>query len=38
MIRHDMSKEIALDYTEYLMIFEKCGDAYARDEFVQAGR
>ncbi|KAL1883475.1 hypothetical protein Plec18167_002479 [Paecilomyces lecythidis] len=31
-----MSTEIALDFTEQLMIFEECGNVYARDEFVQA--
>lgn len=36
MILHDMSGEIALDFTEQLMVFEKCGNVYARDEFVQA--
>ncbi|KAF4212685.1 hypothetical protein CNMCM8980_000778 [Aspergillus fumigatiaffinis] len=36
MFRDGMSKNIALDFTEQLMIFEKCGNVYARDEFVQA--
>jgi hypothetical protein len=31
-----MSEEIALDFTEQLLIFEKCGNVYAREEFVQA--
>ncbi|GES63220.1 NmrA-like family protein [Aspergillus terreus] len=33
-----MSEDIALDFTEQLMIFEKCGNVYARDEFVQANK
>ncbi|CEL02111.1 Putative NmrA-like family protein [Aspergillus calidoustus] len=36
MSRDGMSAEIALDFTEQLMIFEKCGNVYARQEFVQA--
>ncbi|KAH1503029.1 hypothetical protein KXX06_000705 [Aspergillus fumigatus] len=36
MFRDGMSENIALDFTEQLMIFEKCGNVYARDEFVQA--
>jgi hypothetical protein len=36
MSRDGMSAEIALDFTEQLMIFEKCGNVYARHEFVQA--
>ncbi|KAL4801093.1 hypothetical protein BDV19DRAFT_396448 [Aspergillus venezuelensis] len=36
MARDGMSEEIALDFTEQLLIFEKCGNVYARDEFVQA--
>lgn len=31
-----MSEDLALDFTEQLLIFEKCGNVYARDEFVQA--
>ena len=34
--RDGMSEEIALDFTEQLLIFEKCGNVYAQDEFVQA--
>lgn len=34
--RDGMSDDIALDFTEQLMIFEKCGNVYARDEYVQA--
>ena len=36
MSRDGMSEDIALDFTEQLMIFEKCGNVYERDEFVQA--
>ena len=36
MFRDGMSENIALDFTEQLMIFENCGNVYARDEFVQA--
>lgn len=36
MTHNGMSEEIALVFTEQLMIFEKCGNVYARDEFVQA--
>ncbi|KAL4968450.1 NmrA/HSCARG family protein [Aspergillus stella-maris] len=36
MTRDGMSEEIALDFTEQLLIFEECGNVYARDEFVQA--
>lgn len=36
MTQNRMSEDIALDFTEQLMIFEKCGNVYARDEFVQA--
>ncbi|PLN83665.1 hypothetical protein BDW42DRAFT_200013 [Aspergillus taichungensis] len=36
MNRDGMSDEIAQDFTEQLMIFEKCGNVYERDEFVQA--
>ncbi|KAF9884863.1 hypothetical protein FE257_001206 [Aspergillus nanangensis] len=31
-----MSEEIALDFTEQLMIFEECGNVYSREEFLQA--
>ncbi|KAL2816930.1 hypothetical protein BJX63DRAFT_441297 [Aspergillus granulosus] len=34
--RDGMSEDIALDFTEQLLIFEKCGNVYAREEFVQA--
>ena len=34
--RDGLSEEIALDFAEQLMIFEKCGNVYANDEFVQA--
>ncbi|KAJ5981764.1 hypothetical protein N7522_013392 [Penicillium canescens] len=34
--RDGLSKEIALDFVEQLMIFEKCGNVYANEEFVQA--
>ena len=36
MTRDGMSEDIALDFTEQLLIFEKCGNVYAREEFVQA--
>lgn len=36
MTHSGLSEEIALDFTEQLMIFEKCGNVYAGDEFVQA--
>ncbi|KAI9369630.1 hypothetical protein BJX61DRAFT_536274 [Aspergillus egyptiacus] len=36
MSRDGMSEEIALDFTEQLMIFETCGNVYARNEFIQA--
>jgi hypothetical protein len=31
-----MSEEIALDFAEQIMIFEKFGNIYANEEFVQA--
>lgn len=31
-----MSAEMALDFTEQLLIFEEFGNIYAREEFVQA--
>jgi hypothetical protein len=31
-----LSEEIALDFTEQLMIFEECGNVYASEAFVQA--
>ncbi|XHG04015.1 hypothetical protein AWENTII_007299 [Aspergillus wentii] len=34
--RDGLSEEIALDFTEQLMIFEKCGNVYANKDFVQA--
>jgi hypothetical protein len=34
--RDGMSGDIALDFTEQLMIFEKCSHVYARVEFVRA--
>ncbi|KAJ6134651.1 hypothetical protein N7523_000973 [Penicillium sp. IBT 18751x] len=34
--RDGLSEDIALDFVEQLMIFEKCGNVYASDEFVQA--
>ncbi|KAJ5817045.1 hypothetical protein N7447_009278 [Penicillium robsamsonii] len=34
--RDGLSEEIALDFAEQLMIFEKCGNVYASEEFVQA--
>ncbi|OJI95848.1 hypothetical protein ASPVEDRAFT_156709 [Aspergillus versicolor CBS 583.65] len=36
MTHSGLSDDIALDFTEQLMIFEKCGNVYASDEFVQA--
>jgi hypothetical protein len=36
MSRDGMSQDIALDFTEQLLIFERCGNVFARDEFVQA--
>lgn len=36
MTRDGMSEDIALDFTEQLLIFEKFGNVYAREEFVQA--
>jgi hypothetical protein len=36
MTHSGLSEDIALDFTEQLMIFEKCGNVYASDEFVQA--
>ncbi|KAJ5675207.1 uncharacterized protein N7477_005141 [Penicillium maclennaniae] len=33
---YGLSEDIALDFVEQLMIFEKCGNIYASDEFVQA--
>ncbi|KAJ5962515.1 hypothetical protein N7501_007456 [Penicillium viridicatum] len=34
--RDGLPEEIALDFAEQLMIFEKCGNVYASEEFVQA--
>jgi hypothetical protein len=31
-----MTEDVALDFTEQLLIFEPFGNVYARDEFVQA--
>jgi hypothetical protein len=31
-----MASDVALDFTEQLMIFEEWGNVYARSEFVQA--
>ncbi|GFF87437.1 nmrA-like family protein [Aspergillus udagawae] len=36
MSRDGMSEDIALDFTEQLLIFERCGNVFARDQFVQA--
>lgn len=37
LMTHDgMSEDIALDFTEQLLIFETCRNVYARDGFVQA--
>ncbi|KAJ5090707.1 hypothetical protein N7532_009391 [Penicillium argentinense] len=36
--RDGFSEEIALDFAEQLMIFEKCGNVYANGEFVQANQ
>ncbi|KAL3493067.1 hypothetical protein BJX62DRAFT_249999 [Aspergillus germanicus] len=33
---YNMASDVALDFTEQLMIFEECGNIYARSEFVQA--
>lgn len=36
MTRDGMSEDIALDFTEQLLIFESCGNVYACEKFVQA--
>jgi hypothetical protein len=33
---YPMTEDVALDFTEQLLIFEPFGNVYARDEFVQA--
>ena len=34
--RDGMSAEMTVDFAEQLMIFEECGNIYARKEFIQA--
>lgn len=36
MENYSMTEDIALDFTEQLMIFETCGNVFARSEFIQA--